>query len=228
MTPPHAIARWTDSALLLGKDKHAWSRLPGIEAVSRVSRHRVPVVSDQNSVLLSREFKERWISRSSQSGSLHIKDVNGRLMDTQTWMMSASMSSSARKRTITCASNPSLSALLASGQTARDSIGSAAARIVRRRNVVTRRSASVIIQSVFSPLLLITSQLGVPPTLRFPGVASIFWNLSLLCPSEKRRPGAGACFGLPSCIGLETLRAGARSHRLLRHGQNHLRHRLRN
>jgi hypothetical protein len=50
-----------DGAPLLGKDKHAGRRLAGVDTVSKVARHRVPVVRDQDSILPSCDFEERRV-----------------------------------------------------------------------------------------------------------------------------------------------------------------------
>jgi len=47
-----------DGALLLGKDKNTWGWLSAIKAISKVPRHCVPVVGDQNAILLNSEFEE--------------------------------------------------------------------------------------------------------------------------------------------------------------------------
>src|ERR1041384_2597198 len=65
----------TNGSALLGKYKHAWGWHPGIEAIAKIPGHRVAVVGDQNTILLSRKFEDLLIRGSPQSSSLHIEDV---------------------------------------------------------------------------------------------------------------------------------------------------------
>src|SRR6266851_3482480 len=51
---------------------------------AKVPWHRIPVVRNQNTILLSCDFEERRICRSSQSGSLHVEDVDGWLASAET------------------------------------------------------------------------------------------------------------------------------------------------
>src|SRR5437016_3120818 len=54
-----------------------------METIAKMPRHRAPVVRDQNSALLICQFEKRRVLHSSQPGSLHIEDIDGRLAEKQ-------------------------------------------------------------------------------------------------------------------------------------------------
>jgi len=54
-----------DSTRPIGNDKHARDRFTRSAAVTCMPCHRPPVVSDQNAILLGRDFEERRIFGSS-------------------------------------------------------------------------------------------------------------------------------------------------------------------
>src|SRR5260370_39560936 len=69
---------------MLGKDEPCGSCLSEIQAAAKVPWHRIPVVPNQNTILLSCDFEERRICSSSQSGRLHVEDVDGWLASAET------------------------------------------------------------------------------------------------------------------------------------------------
>lgn len=69
---------------MLADNKHSWVVLPPrSQAFHEVPSHRLAVVGDQDSILLSREFEEGRVASSPQTSGFDVEDIDGRLARTQ-------------------------------------------------------------------------------------------------------------------------------------------------
>jgi hypothetical protein len=114
-----------DLILPLGKDEHAWGPLPTIDSLAKVPCHRLPVVSDQNSVFEPRIQEGPDLTFLAIRWSSH-RDIDGRFARAQTFddIDVDILIRQEADRTVTRASDSSAAGLPQAGQTSRDSSGS--------------------------------------------------------------------------------------------------------
>jgi len=123
---PDDKQRFDDRAdgALLRNNEQTRTGIAGRQALPKMVSHCVPIMRDQNPVLLGSEFEKHGIFAFSQPAFLTSRMSMAGSRASKPSMMSASRSSSARKRTVTLASIPFPRGRPRGGRTGRDSSGS--------------------------------------------------------------------------------------------------------